>query len=127
MHEGNPVLLIILKCKLDYVEEVPVGLIMPTYLLEKKIICCYRGNIENLKAISQQNKLGMRSRCVALSALNVGAKSGLKVTAIPRPLYPRGNYHIPILQGAKQASWPTWKGPENLASPEIQTQNCPAL
>jgi len=35
MHEETPALLLVLKCKLDYIEEVPAGLIMPTYLLEK--------------------------------------------------------------------------------------------
>ena len=37
MHEETPALLLVLKCKLDYIEEVPAGLIMPTYLLEKNI------------------------------------------------------------------------------------------
>jgi hypothetical protein len=35
MYEENPALLLILKCKLDYMEEIPAGLIMPTYILEK--------------------------------------------------------------------------------------------
>ena len=35
MNEETPALLFILKCKLGYIKEVPVGLIMPTYLLEK--------------------------------------------------------------------------------------------
>jgi len=92
----------------------------------KNIICCYLGNIEKVTAVPQQTKQVVRSRCIALSALNLGAKRGLEVTAITRPLYPRRSYQVPILQGAKRASWPAWKGPENLASPEIQTQNCPA-
>jgi hypothetical protein len=51
MHEETPALLLVLKCKLEYIEEVPAGLIMPTYLLEKNIISFYLGIIEKVKAV----------------------------------------------------------------------------
>jgi len=46
----------------------------------------------------------MRSRCIALLTLNRGAKRGLEVTALARPLYPGGSYQVPILQGDSWAS-----------------------
>jgi len=96
MHEENLAFLLILKCKLDYIKKVPAGLIMPTCLLEKNVICCYLENIEKVKAVPQQTKQVMRCSCIALSALSLGAKRGLEVTAIPRPLYPREVIRYPF-------------------------------
>ena len=65
--------------------------------------------------LEQATKTQKGSRGIALLFLNLGARCGCVVNAIPRPFYPRERNTVLIVQEAGWAPGPAWTGAENLA------------
>ena len=59
--------------------------------------------------------------------VNLSARWGWVINAMPQPLYPRETDLEPIVQEAGCSPGPVWMGVENLTPTGIQSLDCPAL